>query len=446
MISVAPVILAHHKREDGTYPVRMRITCKRKSRYLATNIVAHDGEVSRTKDSKSAMKIRSQALERKATLLKLQIDDIIADIPFFELSAMDIDAVVERIQTKMQGQDVFRLDFLEYGWRVASTKNKGTKENYETALRSFTEFLGTDSYDINSITSKTLKDYIAHLSKRINNKDGKSITNTGIRLYMSILGAIHHCARKEFNAEDMNEVQIPRNPFEYVELPRAVAGKHRDLSMKQLQQIINRTEDPNLSKMDARALEVFLLGFMLCGMNAVDLYNCDAPKDGVLTYFRIKTRNRKVDRAEMRVRIEPEMLPLMRKYEDPTGARAFNFYLTFSSVKSFERSMNNGLHNMRVPETYYSSRHSWATIAMSKNVKAHKSLVSDALTHSNASTKVTDIYVNKDWEVIWETNRKVLDLFDWSPLKVSTSFHRRIYRKNLCPYRLADGGADSAGK
>lgn len=28
--------------------------------------------------------------------------------------------------------------------------------------------------------------------------------------------------------------------------------------------------------------------------------------------------------------------------------------------------------------------------------------------------KVTDIYIAKDWKVMWRANEKVLDLFDWS--------------------------------
>jgi len=28
--------------------------------------------------------------------------------------------------------------------------------------------------------------------------------------------------------------------------------------------------------------------------------------------------------------------------------------------------------------------------------------------------KVTDIYIDRDWTVIWEANRKVLELFDWT--------------------------------
>jgi hypothetical protein len=31
--------------------------------------------------------------------------------------------------------------------------------------------------------------------------------------------------------------------------------------------------------------------------------------------------------------------------------------------------------------------------------------------------KVTDLYIDKDFSVIWDINRKVLDLFNWSNIE-----------------------------
>jgi len=62
-----------------------------------------------------------------------------------------------------------------------------------------------------------------------------------------------------------------------------------------------------------------------------------------------------------------------------------------------------------VPLSTYYARHSWATIARNK-CKISKTDIHECLNHvSENSMKVTDIYVEKDWSIIDEANRKVLD-------------------------------------
>jgi len=63
---------------------------------------------------------------------------------------------------------------------------------------------------------------------------------------------------------------------------------------------------------------------------------------------------------------------------------------------------------------YYAARHSWATIARSKKVGIEKAVVHEALNHVDLIMKTTDIYTDRDWSVIWEANKKVLELFDWT--------------------------------
>lgn len=42
-----------------------------------------------------------------------------------------------------------------------------------------------------------------------------------------------------------------------------------------------------------------------------------------------------------------------------------------------------------------------------------KSLINDGLCHVDRDMKVTDIYINKDWSLLWEANSKVLKSFKW---------------------------------
>jgi hypothetical protein len=40
-------------------------------------------------------------------------------------------------------------------------------------------------------------------------------------------------------------------------------------------------------------------------------------------------------------------------------------------------------------------------------------MITEGLSHSDASRKMDMVYIRKDWERVWDANVKVLDLFDW---------------------------------
>ena len=58
--------------------------------------------------------------------------------------------------------------------------------------------------------------------------------------------------------------------------------------------------------------------------------------------------------------------------------------------------------------TFYSARHSWATIAVN-DVGIDKYVVHLALNHTDAATAITDTYIRKDFSVIDKANERVLD-------------------------------------
>ncbi|QZE15136.1 hypothetical protein K4L44_04710 [Halosquirtibacter laminarini] len=58
--------------------------------------------------------------------------------------------------------------------------------------------------------------------------------------------------------------------------------------------------------------------------------------------------------------------------------------------------------------TFYSARHSWATIAANE-AGVDKYHVHVALNHVDPMMRVTDIYIKKDWSILDKANRKVID-------------------------------------
>lgn len=54
MITFRAVVFAHHKRSDGTYPVKIRVTFRRQTRYIPTTITCTAADLTRSLRIKGA--------------------------------------------------------------------------------------------------------------------------------------------------------------------------------------------------------------------------------------------------------------------------------------------------------------------------------------------------------------------------------------------------------
>ena len=148
-------------------------------------------------------------------------------------------------------------------------------------------------------------------------------------------------------------------------------------------------------------------------MNSADLYNATDFQDGVINYYRTKTKARRLDKGKMQVIVPKMLLPLLEKYRDGTGLRIFNFYQLYANEKALCRALNRGLKEIGAlldidDLEYYAARHSWATIAVNK-VGIDKYTVHAALNHLDESMKVTDIYIERDFAIENKANAKVME-------------------------------------
>lgn len=64
--------------------------------------------------------------------------------------------------------------------------------------------------------------------------------------------------------------------------------------------------------------------------------------------------------------------------------------------------------------TMYAARHSFASIARKAGVE--KATIDEMLCHVGEH-KMGDVYIETDWNIHREANKKVLDLFDWSAIQ-----------------------------
>lgn len=397
--SYKPVILYQQIRRDGTVNVKMRFTHKRKSKYIPTTVTAYSS------DYDKEYNLKPSVIVKLSDMMK-DIDAAIATKTVFEWEMLDIDEVCNYITEKLKPEEEFRLDFFEWGRQFVSKKTPGTQMHYNAALRSFEEFLGTGELDISKITSSLMRKFEAYLVDKYG-KDARAVSS-----YTSSIAAIHTGARKMFNDNELGAIRI-RNPFDFYNPPKQRPALKRTIEAQVIQKLINIRE--HLSEMHKLAVDTYLLSFCLMGSNIPDIY--DATREGdVILYNRRKTRDRRFDKAEMRIRLEPICSSVISGLLDEDNERAFRYYKKYKLYHSIADKANDRLKDVAkvigAPEfTIYSARHTWASLAYSIGIP--KSLINDCLCHVDPDMAVTDIYIKKDWSVMWEANRKVLEQFKW---------------------------------
>lgn len=400
-------VYGHQKKQDGTYNIKIRVTQNKQKRYLATTWYVTKDDLTRS------LKLKNQRyIDLCEELIKKYRSR--CDSVGERLKYMSVDDVVDLITSDQNER--FELDIVAYTWKVIeglkASGHSGNAASYITAIRSLVKFVGREKVMISEITVKFLNDWIAWIGKQPNVTRGYVQHN-----YLNRLRAIHNRAKKEFNDEDAGIIRIPNSPFNHIDFPKLPAPRKRALTIEQIQAIANleysMIMQPGTNRFNF-ARDMFLLSFCLVGINAIDLYNCTDYKEGRITYQRTKTKERRVDKAEISIKIEPEIQALVDKYRDPSGERVFKFYKMYSSLDTLSAAINKGLKKIGeligVDDLeFYAARHSWATIAVN-DAGVDKYTVHQSLNHMDDSMRVTDIYLKKSWDPIDKANRKVLDL------------------------------------
>ena len=417
-ITINAVLPDRYKKVDGTNFYRVIITHKRQKHYMKTTICVSPEDLGRGGKVKNPAKLELiDDLVKRMRLAAAAIDE-------FELAKMSLDDVVKEIKSKLAKPDEFRLDFVAFGRKIAAKKSPGTASVYQTSLNALVRFFKGRNPDISEINVRNLRKFEEFIRDekviKVNWRTGEAKEidkGKGGRSLSQYLGAIRHIykeARKEFNDPDLGKFPISVDPFEYYSVPKIPAAKHRDISVETIQLMIDSRHQ--LEGRVRMAVDAFLISFGLQGMNAIDLFECGKVKGNMLTYCRTKTTTRREDGAEMFLRVEECIRKIMDDYKDKE--RCFDYHRRYSNPGTFTTALNQGLarwckmHGQDV-FTFYSARHSWATIGRSKRCNIDKGLITAGLCHVSDSHNSDDVYIRLDWEMVWDANAKILAVFDW---------------------------------
>lgn len=407
------IVYSHHRKSDGTYNVKIRVTHNREKRHISTNVFVT------AKDLTRGLKIKNAAVADQLKNEVEQYQRIAATIPPVRAHVMSVDDVCAYINNYEEIHGAFRLDFIKFGYNVAQETQDsgrvGTGLYYKCAVNALVRFLQRDHLDIAEVTVKLLEDFCQYLI----NMPARPNRVKGSRAPSSYLGAIrilHNKAKERYNDEDAGIIRIPLSPFKRFKVPKPPITRKRSITIEQLQAIMQVKDGNTIDSRITTARDVFLLSFGLIGMNSCDLYNAVDYDGERITYKRTKTRSRRADEAKISIKVEPCVRPLVEKYLDHTGKRVFNFYKRYASYQTMNANINRGLKiigamaSVNVDDLeFYAARHTWATLARNK-ANIDKATIHEALNHVDEQMRITDIYIDRDYSQQDAANKKVLEL------------------------------------
>ena len=416
MLTIKAEIQRDKLRQDGSYNVRIRFTKDRKVKRISTSLFATKADLT------DRFTIKEDSLiKQEADILILHYRKMFNEM-HLETETLDVNEIVERLNSRDKSDKP--VDFILFAkeW-IANSTLKGAV-NYTSALNSLIRFNKSEKLYTHQITSEFLQEFMAFLLNESKEraeqlkKKGKRIPSTrSTSLYLMGIRRLFKEAVKQYNKPDQGLIRIKNTPFAYFQIPKQQATRKRAITAELIRKIeqlpyqtvykgIHHTNRFNLAK------DCFILSFCMMGINSVDLFNATEYDGNTLTYYRTKTRDRRMDKAKMIVTVPKILHPLFEKYKDTTGKRIFNFYQSYVNEKAFNKAINKGLKEigniLKIEDLeYYAARHSWATIALNK-VGVSKYVVHEALNHIDEAMRVTDIYIERDFSNENKANAKVV--------------------------------------
>lgn len=208
----------------------------------------------------------------------------------------------------------------------------------------------------------------------------------------------------------LDEEATAAYPFRRFKI-RPVATPKRSLSVERLREFMAYP----VEDWQVRHRDMWLLSFMLCGINMVDMCRLrEVTAEGRIEYNRAKTHRL------YSIKVEPEAAAIIDKYH----GRGYLLDISerYGDYRDYLKRCNRGLQSIGECErrglggkksvtaafpglTTYWARHTWATIAASLDIP--RDTIAHALGHGGNT--VTDIYIDFDLSKVDDANRRVLD-------------------------------------
>jgi len=297
------------------------------------------------------------------------------------------------LQSVMERQEKPGRSFISVFDENMSMKSPGNQRVIRGTRNRLVAWLGEKALaevSLEDVTLKWISDFEKFLSLTC-----KSANTLGLHV-RNIRAAINYAIDNEL---------LTKYVFRRVKIPKEPTRK-RNMKVEVLRKVFfAQGLEPSLE----RYRDMFMLMFMLRGINFVDLCYLQGIEDGRIEYVRAKTHKK------YSIKVEPEMLYIINKYR---GKKYLLDYMdTHGDYRSFYQVASLGLRRIKAVlnqrrdglpvkglSTYW-SRHSWATIAASIDIPFDTIMA--GLGHGGST--VTDVYIERDPAKVDTANRRILD-------------------------------------
>ena len=304
------------------------------------------------------------------------------------------DDIISTFQKQSNNQSLFNFT----QGVIAQLQQMGkqrTSETYRCTLKSLMQFREGKDVLLEDIDSDLILMYEAYLHNR-------GLTKNSTSFYMRILRAVYNRAVEK-------DLTTNRNPFKHVYTGIDKTIK-RAIPLKAIKQIKNL--DLSLQPSLDFARDMFLFSFYTRGMSFIDMAYLKKKDlaNGILSYRRRKTGQ------QLFIRWEKCMQEIVDKYDNPQSEFLLPIIKRADKdnrlqYQSALRFVNNHLKsvvallNIGITISMYTARHSWASIAKSKNIPI--SVISEGMGHDSEMT--TQIYLaSLDNAVVDRANAQIL--------------------------------------
>lgn len=424
MATVTWVVFKHHKKADGTYNPKIRISHNGTSSYVATSIFT---ELVRFKKGASSGTVTSEKIKEDLDDLVKGYRNVVNENQILVSECETSKDIVELIERKRSGESI---DFIEYARRyIAAIKNEGTRTVKTTGINSLCHFLkdttGGCKLNTRLLTSSFLRKYESWLRKeriitvkqrpglKSEFKDIKKppLNDTGIHSFMGVIQSVFNNALLEYNDYEIGNIVIANNPFKSYKIPPVLVSEKRAVDVSVIRKLYAFNPINKRKRTTIFARDIYLLSFFLAGMNVADMLDCRIVNERI-EYERKKTKDRRKDKAFTSVYIHPVVLPIIEKYRDATGKHVFDFNERYNGSRELTKAIHRGMRSLCEElgveyMQFYSARHSFATIARN-DCDVSKDDIALCLNHSSGHS-VTDTYIKSDFSRIDEVIKKVVD-------------------------------------
>ncbi len=397
---MAKVTIVLDKRtadKQGLYPIKLRISAQRSNTSVNTGVfIREDAFIGEPEHTIANVYPHAKQINQNLYALYFRYVSAIVDLErsgrLSAMSAADIRKYVTGTDIKAEEKKVERVFtscMLDYRNQCRTDR---TKQSFDYSMKMITRFRGTEKLRFEDINYQFLTEF------------DRWMENNGIGV--STRGIVFRNMRTVYNYAINNDwVEMKLYPFRKFKIKQSHKEKVY-LSEEKMHALLSL----DLSHEQGNGLELardfFLLSFMLCGINPIDLYNLPAEEEQI-SFVRQKIKFH--EPQPIHIRLQPEAKYLISQHKGTQHLiNLAEKYLSFESCYHFMKHRLKKLGAMiGCPDiTFYWARYTWATYA--SKIDISDSTISKALGHAD-STLAEKKYISFDWEKVDKANRRVLD-------------------------------------